>query len=129
MPPSARNNAAGGARGGRRGAAPPESRGAGPHPPAAPTPARWARARAPTWSAPSDTVSFLLMIRRPPRSTLFPSTPLFRSRGVDELGRALRRVLDDPSLTERLREGARDRKSTRLHSSHRCISHSVFCLL
>src|SRR3712207_8033731 len=81
-----------------------------------------------------------LMIRRPPRSTLFPYTTLFRSRaGVDGLG--LRRVLEDGARAARLRgdavdlapTGARvlrlvDRKSTRLNSSHANISYAVFCL-
>src|SRR3712207_7277755 len=83
------------------------------------------------------------MIRRPPRSTLFPYTTLFRSRDLDR------------DLLERLRAGAaqrghlrarldledaggvglldrperlRDRKSTRLNSSHANISYAVFCL-
>src|SRR5436190_7448646 len=72
---------------------------------------------------------FFLMIRRPPRSTLFPYTTLFRSlpaaRGVE--GRGLARV-----RIWRI-EGARasahiDRKSTRLNSSHTVISYAVFCL-
>src|SRR6266702_7380098 len=63
---------------------------------------------------------FFLMIRRPPRSTLFPYTTLFRSPG---LGR-----VHDPPLPRlsRLRPG--DRKSTRLNSSHVAISYAVFCL-
>src|SRR6266540_4424043 len=63
---------------------------------------------------------FFLMIRRPPRSTLFPYTTLFRSRpGTDAHGvRAARRP--DPD--------GRDRKSTRLNSSHITISYAVFCL-
>src|SRR5256885_8609246 len=69
---------------------------------------------------------FFLMIRRPPRSTLFPYTTLFRSGGVELLGRA-------PALRRRQRESvggdARlDRKSTRLNSSHLVISYAVFCL-
>src|SRR6202521_3306692 len=64
------------------------------------------------------------MIRRPPRSTLFPYTTLFRS---DEL---LQRSLVRHSLdTTHLCEGdKRDRKSTRLNSSHLYISYAVFCL-
>src|SRR2546427_13221862 len=65
---------------------------------------------------------FFLMIRRPPRSTLFPYTTLFRSPDSRTLPRRdiLRRpCLDDP---------ARDRKSTRLNSSHSQISYAVFCL-
>src|SRR5947208_5340420 len=60
------------------------------------------------------------MIRRPPRSTLFPYTTLFRSHhfgiqphGEEDLGHAGRQ---------------RDRKSTRLNSSHQIISYAVFCL-
>src|SRR3712207_6898127 len=87
---------------------------------------------------------FFLMIRRPPRSTLFPYTTLFRSpaqglaalvRGRDRrpLGgqghqrlerdrvTALRQQQDQP-------EGRPDRKSTRLNSSHANISYAVFCL-
>src|SRR5438552_14872315 len=76
---------------------------------------------------------FFLMIRHPPRSTLFPYTTLFRSgdlkqrpvprraRGVDQLahhgeGTAVRELVDT------------DRKSTRLNSSHQIISYAVFCL-
>src|SRR2546426_7013987 len=88
------------------------------------------------------------MIRRPPRSTLFPSTPLFRSRlrlGHD--GR--HRLAHVPDAIERERQvralgrrggratfttapqrqrGTADRKSTRLNSSHLVISYAVFCL-
>src|SRR5260221_10790319 len=79
------------------------------------------------------------MIRRPPRSTLFPYTTLFRSQGrqVDEedlveaplahhLGRQLVDVVgggDDEDGA-----GLLDRKSTRLNSSHTVISYAVFCL-
>src|SRR5207253_4790314 len=63
------------------------------------------------------------MIRRPPRSTLFPYTTLFRS-GV---GPGSRRVRSDPPPTCRLGRGG-DRKSTRLNSSHVAISYAVFCL-
>src|SRR3989337_3227793 len=64
---------------------------------------------------------FFLMIRRPPRSTLFPYTTLFRSQPGD-----LRRVdLHRPAVRHRLRP---DRKSTRLNSSHGSISYAVFCL-
>src|SRR6266705_6106072 len=64
---------------------------------------------------------FFLMIRRPPRSTLFPYTTLFRSprrRGT--------RSSDDQRYCDHSRRG--DRKSTRLNSSHRTISYAVFCL-
>src|SRR5258708_20983488 len=84
------------------------------------------------------------MIRRPPRSTLFPYTTLFRSRDGLALGetplfeisldpkaqirivrRAAVRAAHDPDL----RLGVeRDRKSTRLNSSHQIISYAVFCL-
>src|SRR2546422_2352652 len=64
------------------------------------------------------------MIRRPPRSTLFPYTTLFRSRTG---------ISDPPSSTETRVESSspyrrRDRKSTRLNSSHGYISYAVFCL-
>src|SRR2546427_5819169 len=66
------------------------------------------------------------MIRRPPRSTLFPYTTLFRSRtGVD--GNPRPRDLRARPLAHRSVR-ARDRKSTRLNSSHSQISYAVFCL-
>src|SRR3712207_8007302 len=90
------------------------------------------------------------MIRRPPRSTLFPYTTLFRSadraeggeRGAAERGRrALCRGADEPARRAAAeiragvekgvhRQGAKitDRKSTRLNSSHANISYAVFCL-
>src|SRR3712207_8200608 len=101
---------------------------------------------------------FFLMIRRPPRSTLFPYTTLFRS-GLDHAlvvlhlgGRALRdldpvvehahtvgnphhhphRMLDqqdgDAALVAHPADEVQDRKSTRLNSSHANISYAVFCL-
>src|SRR5436305_9011716 len=67
---------------------------------------------------------FFLMIRRPPRSTLFPYTTLFRSHWNKRRPRrkviGLREVARGSSL--------RDRKSTRLNSSHVRISYAVFCL-
>src|SRR2546429_5628125 len=69
------------------------------------------------------------MIRRPPRSTLFPYTTLFRS-GVQfrrQGGDALQRRLVEVLLEEQLALDA-DRKSTRLNSSHGYISYAVFCL-
>src|SRR3712207_7173212 len=86
------------------------------------------------------------MIRRPPRSTLFPYTTLFRSRGVRLLlaprGRVVALVRVDVAVggLEGLVAGlqvvlvhrpvlpTRDRKSTRLNSSHANISYAVFCL-
>src|SRR5262245_66529299 len=68
---------------------------------------------------------FFLMIRRPPRSTLFPYTTLFRSCEGSELGQTV------PEVAQLLRDVAappRDRKSTRLNSSHLGISYAVFCL-
>src|SRR5258707_10651654 len=71
---------------------------------------------------------FFLMIRRPPRSTLFPYTTLFRSytaltaAGSFTFAEALRLV------RARARAMQRDRKSTRLNSSHANISYAVFCL-
>src|SRR2546426_9367125 len=76
---------------------------------------------------------FFLMIRRPPRSTLFPYTTLFRSLAAqrdDEHHQAR----TDSGLPDRcavpVRPGgpSRDRKSTRLNSSHLVISYAVFCL-
>src|SRR5438552_19209362 len=76
-------------------------------------------------------IFFFLMIRRPPRSTLFPYTTLFRSFiGHDREGA---RIV--AGLCERLKTSRRlgrhlqeDRKSTRLNSSHQIISYAVFCL-
>src|SRR3712207_8628450 len=94
------------------------------------------------------------MIRRPPRSTLFPYTTLFRSdvdrfcRGVllerevgprehpnreDPIGdkeehRRRKRVCDVAPRTQFAAKACRDRKSTRLNSSHANISYAVFCL-
>src|SRR2546422_5231814 len=73
------------------------------------------------------------MIRRPPRSTLFPYTTLFRSHRRKH--RAARREQDEPVRHDTVRRqgggGGRassDRKSTRLNSSHGYISYAVFCL-
>src|SRR2546421_8102044 len=91
------------------------------------------------------------MIRRPPRSTLFPYTPLFRSinRDFATLVSLLPGVVDSPGTAEVQGfsggasfnvggnrsngnsitiDGGRDRKSTRLNSSHDQISYAVFCL-
>src|SRR5258708_22262322 len=87
------------------------------------------------------------MIRRPPRSTLFPYTTLFRSRDVRWMtiaaarwGTAGRGLLDQGGRDERQHAldlgqvdvlafaSALDRKSTRLNSSHQIISYAVFCL-
>src|SRR2546430_7421868 len=89
------------------------------------------------------------MIRRPPRSTLFPYTTLFRSRDHDQhhagdLRGARQARAVEPGGEDREREGADaeifagadvvqrlhqgDRKSTRLNSSHSQISYAVFCL-
>src|SRR2546430_11793269 len=65
------------------------------------------------------------MIRRPPRSTLFPYTTLFRSRRVAVRIGARARV-EEPQDTAGGSIG--DRKSTRLNSSHSQISYAVFCL-
>src|SRR5437867_5243621 len=79
-------------------------------------------------------VFFFLMMRRPPRSTLFPYTTLFRSRSA--AARTRRGCSSGSWPTRRVRRLARrgvrvvglDRKSTRLNSSHRTISYAVFCL-
>src|SRR5258708_26987773 len=67
------------------------------------------------------------MIRRPPRSTLFPYTTLFRSALAAAAGRRLdhHRIADLIGDLDRL---GVDRKSTRLNSSHQIISYAVFCL-
>src|SRR5256885_6578232 len=83
------------------------------------------------------------MIRRPPRSTLFPYTTLFRSQAISQFAGAvllagLRPPIFDPDAGRLVRCVAptfreeilplRDRKSTRLNSSHLVISYAVFCL-
>src|SRR4051812_49775606 len=69
------------------------------------------------------------MIRRPPRSTLFPYTTLFRSirRKALIVGKSTVPIGTADRLTELVRT-ASDRKSTRLNSSHMSISYAVFCL-
>src|SRR5438270_9998211 len=87
---------------------------------------------------------FSLMIRRPPRSTLFPYTTLFRSYRVERASGSFSRSLTLPEGVDPERVKAsfdrglrcsglgirtsRDRKSTRLNSSHSQISYAVFCL-
>src|SRR5689334_24548748 len=91
------------------------------------------------------------MIRRPPRSTLFPYTTLFRSERSQGHGAEVEHALQSGGLSHRIRLGGRvqrrlvrlerglhgyaedivierDRKSTRLNSSHSSISYAVFCL-
>src|SRR2546422_10982723 len=91
-----------------------------------------------------DPFFFFLMIRRPPRSTLFPYTTLFRSMSTDVPPGENSYVIDAEDAAEmaRLLEQDRlltqgmggifpentDRKSTRLNSSHGYISYAVFCL-
>src|SRR5256885_6550015 len=75
------------------------------------------------------------MIRRPPRSTLFPYTTLFRSQaredrhaaGVSQAPRRQEHLVSERRCTT-LRSHVTDRKSTRLNSSHLVISYAVFCL-
>src|SRR5256885_16699742 len=80
---------------------------------------------------------FFLMIRRPPRSTLFPYTTLFRSGAWIELdfpatpptaAVAPPGLVDALGVKPRYVGKTRDRKSTRLNSSHLVISYAVFCL-
>src|SRR5690606_39697465 len=76
---------------------------------------------------------FFLMVRRPPRSTLFPYTTLFRSRRErndrwPQVGRAHHRAQRLGLCRLPHRPLPRDRKSTRLNSSHVKISYAVFCL-
>src|SRR5258708_10341493 len=88
------------------------------------------------------------MIRRPPRSTLFPYTTLFRSllasgfntqympfsewneHTLEDLKKAIQQALEQGKLfdDQSLQEMMEDRKSTRLNSSHQIISYAVFCL-
>src|SRR3712207_8123441 len=88
---------------------------------------------------------FFLMIRRPPRSTLFPYTTLFRSKRPSQYGagyfaRVVLGLMDEIGIDRAhlvgnsmggrvaIEVGLRDRKSTRLNSSHANISYAVFCL-
>src|SRR3712207_6893142 len=83
-------------------------------------------------------IFFFLMIRRPPRSTLFPYTTLFRSTddalGEIKAGRPVAMIFPDRDRPPEDRMGtlfipnSLDRKSTRLNSSHANISYAVFCL-
>src|SRR2546426_6458850 len=93
-------------------------------------------------TTPRCALFFFLMIRRPPRSTLFPYTTLFRSR----LAELVKKYADQPMdfadacvvyMTEQTKDckvitvdrtDFTDRKSTRLNSSHLVISYAVFCL-
>src|SRR5258708_24352456 len=77
------------------------------------------------------------MIRRPPRSTLFPYTTLFRSPGsrplvppvwVHKTPRYMEAARQKARVGNVLSHERRDRKSTRLNSSHQIISYAVFCL-
>src|SRR2546430_7569979 len=72
------------------------------------------------------------MIRRPPRSTLFPYTTLFRSDPgdlpIDHLASGVRRFPAREDYSPTNAHCAADRKSTRLNSSHSQISYAVFCL-
>src|SRR5258707_7588687 len=70
------------------------------------------------------------MIRRPPRSTLFPYTTLFRSCSTTAPAAAVTCVVEDLDAREVFLQfrSWRDRKSTRLNSSHANISYAVFCL-
>src|SRR5256885_13105974 len=77
---------------------------------------------------------FFLMIRRPPRSTLFPYTTLFRSKNadcpIDDVIHAhpIAPVAAESRSSDTGRPREEDRKSTRLNSSHLVISYAVFCL-
>src|SRR3712207_9331246 len=83
---------------------------------------------------------FFLMIRRPPRSTLFPYTTLFRSDRMlveqftdiasvaIERTRAAEAIRESDARKAAMLDAALDRKSTRLNSSHANISYAVFCL-
>src|SRR5947199_8100535 len=71
---------------------------------------------------------FFLLIPRPPRSTLFPYTTLFRSRPQPRESNLLELAGEVPEGVGDGRQGGRDRKSTRLNSSHLGISYAVFCL-
>src|ERR1039457_7346893 len=76
----------------------------------------------PAAPASRELLFFFLMIRRPPRSTLFPYTTLFRS-AIGGVGQDFSDTISSPWLLIHV-----DRKSTRLNSSHLVISYAVFCL-
>src|SRR5947199_10281614 len=69
---------------------------------------------------------FFLVLRRPPRPTLFPYTTLFRSCPIEHLTLSHGAEIGAQRFTQGV--GYRDRKSTRLNSSHLGISYAVFCL-
>src|SRR5258708_18801042 len=77
-----------------------------------------------------DTSFFFLMIRRPPRSTLFPYTTLFRSspEHLQKLLRCVQATGAGQGSVAAAVACTQDRKSTRLNSSHQIISYAVFCL-
>src|SRR3712207_7204435 len=89
---------------------------------------------------PVGIIFFFLMIRRPPRSTLFPYTTLFRSPlqppeagdhrqpRMERNRDRVRARLQDQALIAHVSRYRQDRKSTRLNSSHANISYAVFCL-
>src|SRR5438132_2972322 len=75
------------------------------------------------------------MIRRPPRSTLFPYTTLFRSQGIQSVQKTMQEYNNyvinkyvHSRLSNMMKKHNEDRKSTRLNSSHTVISYAVFCL-
>src|SRR2546422_7608145 len=68
------------------------------------------------------------MIRRPPRSTLFPYTTLFRSLNLGRPAKASAHLKTVDERSYEWKGGVGDRKSTRLNSSHGYISYAVFCL-
>src|SRR5438045_7596585 len=73
-------------------------------------------------------VFFFLMFRRPPRSTLFPYTTLFRSQGADAGAQNQCLQAAGRGSPAHVALDLEDRKSTRLNSSHLGISYAVFCL-
>src|SRR5437660_3761459 len=77
-------------------------------------------------------IFFFLMIRRPPRSTLFPYTTLFRFTQIEDLpdhSMSACQLMDQAAYPQQQQVVSQsDRKSTRLNSSHVAISYAVFCL-
>src|SRR5436309_4536337 len=91
----------------------------------------WSCAGRDAWMGSARLLFFFLLFRRPPRSTLFPYTTLFRSARHDQREPVENQLPEARVVLREVRDrrlGEGDRKSTRLNSSHVKISYAVFCL-